>query len=365
VATFAETKPRQPWNGASNQSGVGGYVFLRNRTLSPRTKTVLESAPGCVLITVIAPDFVTGHPADIIALAVTIPRSLSRSSRREFCGLLLREANSGPEQSMPETPPARIEEKECQIRIEEGRLFAKTWTPEVPEAGRLAPILLFHDSLGCVDLWRSFPRLLASTTGRRVIAYDRLGFGRSDPYPGQLGLDFIPMEAQHVIPRLCEQVGVTDFVACGHSVGGGMAVETAARFQTQCRALVTIAAQAFVEDKTLAGIRTAQPDVQDPANLAKLAKYHGDKAKWVVDAWIDTWLAPEFAHWNLNTALMAVRCPVLAVHGEWDEYGSSEHPKRIAAGHGTAHILPKTGHVPHREHETLLIDLIHQFLRGI
>jgi uncharacterized membrane protein len=51
---------------------VGGYVFLRNRTLSPRTKTVLESAPGCVLITVIAPDFVTGHPADMLALTVTV-----------------------------------------------------------------------------------------------------------------------------------------------------------------------------------------------------------------------------------------------------------------------------------------------------
>ncbi|TIQ08701.1 MAG: AzlD family protein, partial [Mesorhizobium sp.] len=51
---------------------IGGYVFLRNRTLGPRTRMVMESAPGCVLITVIAPDFVTGHPADIIALAVTM-----------------------------------------------------------------------------------------------------------------------------------------------------------------------------------------------------------------------------------------------------------------------------------------------------
>ncbi|PSJ60292.1 AzlD family protein [Pseudaminobacter soli (ex Li et al. 2025)] len=51
---------------------IGGYIFLRNRTLSPRARTVLESAPGCVLITVIAPNFVTGHPADIVALGVTV-----------------------------------------------------------------------------------------------------------------------------------------------------------------------------------------------------------------------------------------------------------------------------------------------------
>ncbi|WEX73958.1 AzlD family protein [Sinorhizobium numidicum] len=51
---------------------ICGYLFLRNRALSPRLSTVMESAPGCVLITVIAPDFVTGRPADLLALAITL-----------------------------------------------------------------------------------------------------------------------------------------------------------------------------------------------------------------------------------------------------------------------------------------------------
>jgi pimeloyl-ACP methyl ester carboxylesterase len=266
---------------------------------------------------------------------------------------------------MPVASPANIEEQERLIRIEEGHLFVKTWTPEAAESRRLAPILLLHDSLGCIALWRTFPRQLALTTGRRVIAYDRLGFGRSDRYPGRLGSEFVRMEARYIIPQLCKQIGVDEFVACGHSVGGGMAIETAAYLQARCQALVTIAAQAFVETKTLEGIRTAQRHFQDPANLEKLKKYHGDKAQWVVDAWIETWLAPEFLHWSLDSTLTEVHCPVLAVHGEWDEYGSVEHPKRIAAKRGTAHILPETGHVPHREREQLLADLIHQFLQGI
>ncbi|UEM24687.1 alpha/beta hydrolase (plasmid) [Skermanella mucosa] len=265
----------------------------------------------------------------------------------------------------PETPSCDVVEAERRIRIGDGSLFAKIWTPEGPEADRPAPILLFHDSLGCVDLWRDFPRLLASATGRRVVAYDRLGFGRSDPHPGRLESDFISREARQVVPALCEQVGATDFVACGHSVGGGMAVETAARFPTRCRALVTIAAQAFVEDRTLAGIRAARRGFQDPANLARLARYHGGKAEWVVDAWIGTWLAPGFADWNLDGVLPAVRCPVLAVHGDGDEYGSGEHPRRIAAGRGTAHILPETGHVPHRENPEGLVAAIRRFLGGI
>ncbi len=264
---------------------------------------------------------------------------------------------------MPETPLAALEETEGWIETGEGRLFAKIWTPEAPEARQAAPILLFHDSLGCVDLWRGFPGRLAATTGRRVLAYDRLGFGRSDPHPGRLEFNFIRLEAERVVPRLCERLGTADFVACGHSVGGGMAVETAARFQADCRALVTIAAQAFVEDKTLAGIRDAQRDFQDPAHLARLARYHGDKARWVVDSWINKWLAPEFADWTLDRPAAAVRCPVLAIHGEWDEYGSHEHPRRIAAGRGTALILPETGHVPHREREALLTQVIGDFLK--
>ncbi|WP_262269071.1 alpha/beta fold hydrolase [Microvirga yunnanensis] len=264
---------------------------------------------------------------------------------------------------MPDSPPVTINEQDTRIPVDGGSLFARIWTPEAPATH--APILLLHDSLGCVELWRSFPRALAAATGRRVIAYDRLGFGRSDPYPGRLPFDFVAREAQHVVPRVCEQLDVQDFIACGHSVGGGMAVETAACCPARCRALVTVAAQAFVVDRTLAGIRVAQRDFQDPAHRARLARYHGDKALWAVEAWIGTWLSPDFAHWSLNEALAGVRCPVLAVHGERDEYGSAEHPRRIAAGRGTACILPGAGHVPHREDERLLAGVISRFLRGV
>lgn len=50
---------------------IGGYLVLGGRELSPRIMTVLDAAPGCVLIAVIAPAFVSGRAADLIALAVT------------------------------------------------------------------------------------------------------------------------------------------------------------------------------------------------------------------------------------------------------------------------------------------------------
>lgn len=259
--------------------------------------------------------------------------------------------------------------EETWIETPQGRLFAKRWRgrAEAEADAGPCPIVLLHDSLGCVDLWRDFPARLAQAAQRDVIAYDRLGFGRSDRHPGQLGEAFVRDEAEHALSALREQLGVDAFIAFGHSVGGGMAVACAARFSAQCRALVTIAAQAFVEDRTLAGIRDADRTFAEPGQLDRLARYHGDKAEWVLRAWVDTWLAPAFRDWNLDDLLPRVRCPALAIHGEHDEYGSLRHPDRIAAlsgGASSVEILRDCGHVPHREHPQAVLDAVTGFLRA-
>ncbi|RWL42773.1 AzlD family protein [Mesorhizobium sp. M2E.F.Ca.ET.209.01.1.1] len=58
--------------GVTYLTRIGGYVMLKNRALSPRATAVMEAAPGCVLISVIAPDFVSRNPADLAALAITL-----------------------------------------------------------------------------------------------------------------------------------------------------------------------------------------------------------------------------------------------------------------------------------------------------
>ena len=231
----------------------------------------------------------------------------------------------------------------------QGRLFARRWTPHAHDA-RLAPVVLFHDSLGCVELWRDFPQRLAMATGRAVVAYDRLGFGRSDPHPGKLDIDFIDQEARQDFRTVREALGLGRFVALGHSVGGGMAVVCAVVHGESCDAVITESAQTFAEGHTLAGIRLAREAFAEPGQLERLKKYHGEKAAWVLNAWIDHWLSPEVAGWSLDGYLRDVRCPALALHGDQDEYGSLAHPRRIVelAG-GRLVVLPACGHVPHRE----------------
>ncbi|MDR9440050.1 MAG: alpha/beta hydrolase [Halomonas sp.] len=250
------------------------------------------------------------------------------------------------------------------IASRRGRRFATRWVPPGGEASR-SPIVLLHDSLGCVALWRAFPAMLAAASGREVIAYDRLGFGCSAPYPGRLPLGFIADEAE-TFHELREHFGLARFVALGHSVGGAMAAEIAGRHADGCEALITVAAQASIEPRTLAGIREAEQAFQSPGAMARLAKHHGDKAEWVLRAWVDTWHSEDFADWTLDSALPRVTCPTLAIHGEHDEYGSLAQPERIAggvAGPTKMAILP-CGHVPHRECPERLIAALLPFLAG-
>ncbi|WP_159716453.1 alpha/beta fold hydrolase [Geminicoccus flavidas] len=245
-----------------------------------------------------------------------------------------------------------------------GRLHAQCW-PASDAGPARPPIVLLHDSLGCVELWRDFPGRLATATGRRVIAYDRLGFGRPDRHPGRLGPDFVVEEASGGLAAVLARFGIGHFVAFGHSIGAGMAIAAASAHPGTCQGVISESAQALVEERTLAGIRAAQQQFARPGQMARLERYHGAKAAWVLDAWTGTWLSPEWAGWNLDAELRAASCPILAIHGEDDEYGSARHPERIAAlagGPVTVRLLPRCGHVPHREQEPDVLWAIAAFL---
>jgi pimeloyl-ACP methyl ester carboxylesterase len=252
------------------------------------------------------------------------------------------------------------------ISTSAGRLFAREWS--AAPVRDLAPLILFHDSLGSVEQWRDFPAKLAAATGRTVIAYDRLGFGRSDPHPGLLQRDFVQDEARSGLAHIRDAFGIDRMILFGHSVGGGMAIASGAAFPAETGAVITLAAQAFTEDRTLAGIEAARIAFMAQGQVDRLARYHGEKARWVLDAWIETWRTPAFASWSLDAELRRLRCPVLALHGDHDEYGSNAHPERIAAlagGPARAVILKDCHHMPHREMPETVLDLIGDFTRTI
>ncbi|NVJ93582.1 MAG: alpha/beta hydrolase [Methylocystaceae bacterium] len=253
--------------------------------------------------------------------------------------------------------------KEMAIDTSEGTLAVSCWNSDVQSD--LPPIIMFHDSLGSIALWREMPAKLASMTGLKVIAYDRLGFGRSSVRTDKLSNDFVAREPENVIPVLCKEFDFNNFIALGHSVGGAMTIESAAQFPAQCQAIITIAAQTYAEDVTLNGIREAKVLFSDPKQLERLARYHGERAKWVVDAWIETWLSDAFKDWTLAETLPRVQCPALIFHGSDDEYGSTVHADIIAqkvSGSAQVEIMEGYHHMPHRENEDLVLQGIQNFI---
>lgn len=259
------------------------------------------------------------------------------------------------------TAPA-IPSRDYRLATPQGELFARRWA-----GGAATPLVLFHDSLGSVELWRDFPAALAATTGRDVIAYDRIGFGRSAPYPGEWTFDFIRDEAAQGLAWLREALGLERYIGYGYSVGGAMAAAAAARDPAACVALVTQSTQAWVDATLLAGMREAEAAFAAPGQLERLARYHGDKAAWVLRVWLETWQDPAFAGWRIEQAAPAVDCPLLVLHGDRDEYGGPAHPRHIAGlGRAGARValLPDCRHVPHREHPERVLAEVGAFLAG-
>ena len=252
------------------------------------------------------------------------------------------------------------------IEVAGGSIYAKKWTPETTSTE--SPLILLHDSLGSVDLWKDFPSVLAENLSRSVVAYDRLGFGKSSARDTLPDSDFIEDEATNYFPAIKENLFLSrdnkKYALLGHSVGGGMAINIAAG-DSDCEAVVTMSAQAFVEDLTVKGIEDAKQFFAKPGQLERLQKWHGNKAKWVLDAWTEVWLSEAFASWSLQSCIGNVSCPVLAIHGENDEYGSLAFPTFITentGGQSEMLILKECGHTPHKEKPDEVLNAVKLFL---
>lgn len=239
----------------------------------------------------------------------------------------------------------------------------RRWPPPAPSIA--APVLLLHEGLGSVGLWRDFPAALASRTGRAVAAYSRLGHGASDPRGAALPVRFMHDEAERTVPAVLDGLAVERAVLFGHSDGGSMALLAAAAFPHRVAALILEAPHVFVEPISIASIARMR-DVYDTTGLRqRLARHHGDNVDEAFRGWNDVWLDPEFLAWNIEEALPRVTCPVLVIQGDADEYGTARQMEAIAAGVTGAvetHLLADCGHSPHRDQPARVLDLAAAFL---
>jgi pimeloyl-ACP methyl ester carboxylesterase len=218
------------------------------------------------------------------------------------------------------------------------------------EGDRHKPLLVFlHEGLGCIAMWKDFPERLCAATGCAGLVYDRLGYGQSSPQGESRSIHYLHQYALSELPAVIAGLAQgRDHIVVGHSDGGSIALIYAAGRPPGLRGVVTAAAHVFVEEMTLDGIRSAVC-AQAAGKLRGLSRYHGGKAGEVFAAWADTWLAPPFKHWSIEYLLPSIDCPVLAVQGSGDQYGSQAQLDTIERGVPGARqqVLPGCGHSPH------------------
>ena len=248
------------------------------------------------------------------------------------------------------------------MRLAVGDLEMSSWG----EASPLPPIVLLHEGLGSVGLWREFPRELASRTSRRVFAYSRFGHGASDPPKAPHTIWFMHEEAR-LLPAVLDAAQIERAVLFGHSDGGSIALVTAAEHPDRVEALVLEAPHVFVEDVSIASIEATTRAYETGTLRARLARHHQD-----VDAafhgWSDVWLDPEFLAWNLEAYLPRVRCPALLIQGVDDEYGTLAQVdaiERQATGSVKRLVLERCGHSPHKDQPEAVLSAVPRFLAGL
>jgi pimeloyl-ACP methyl ester carboxylesterase len=230
---------------------------------------------------------------------------------------------------------------------------------------RSAPVLvLLHEGLGSVALWRDFPAKLAAATACPVLAYSRYGYGRSDPLAAPHRPRYMHDEALVTLPELRQALELRDVVLVGHSDGASIALIHAGAGRWPVRGLVLEAPHVFVEDVSIASIAAAREAYEKGGLRERLARYHADVDS-AFRGWNDAWLDPAFRDWNITEYLPGVRCPLLAIQGADDEYGTLKQIEAIergVAGPFEKLILRGCKHSPHRDQESAVLAAIARFI---
>ena len=248
------------------------------------------------------------------------------------------------------------------IDIEGRRLETLTLGPPPQQAPTL---VLLHEGLGCVALWRDFPQALAAATGCGVVAYSRFGYGGSDTIRLPRPLDYLTREAADVLPHVLDALGFERGALVGHSDGATIAaIYAGLNDDARVRGLALMAPHVFVEEAGVKGIIETRAAYESGELKTRLARFHSD-VEAAFRGWCDTWLNPEFRSWNVAEFVESWRVPALVIQGADDPYGGVAQVREIerrAPALVEALILEDCGHQPQFESRAATLQAIAAFV---
>ncbi|WP_261844761.1 alpha/beta fold hydrolase [Aliamphritea ceti] len=237
-------------------------------------------------------------------------------------------------------------------------------------------LVLLHEALGHLDMWKSFPSRLALATGLDVFAYERQGYGGSGEPDEYRPDDYLQREGLQRLAPVLEAAGLETVILVGHSDGGSIALMGAAELPAQVKAIVTMAAHVRVDELTQRGVQAAKRMYQETDLPERLARYHGEHTDKLFWLWNEIWLRDSFQGLDLSEWLKHVQCPALVIQGAEDQYGEPAQVEEICAGinanihnggalQAEALLLTDCRHIPHLEATDACVAAISKFVMRI
>jgi pimeloyl-ACP methyl ester carboxylesterase len=259
---------------------------------------------------------------------------------------------------MPALTPSRIERyKRVPFLSINGACLEYEWIGRDQHVRE--PVVLLHEGLGSISMWKDFPTRLSQSLDRPVFVYSRLGYGRSDKLTAPRNVRYMHDEALQVLPAVLDQAGISRPLLFGHSDGASIALIHAGESNRPVAGVIAMAPHIFVEDLSVTSIEAAKAAYQQTNLRERLARHHDDVdgAFW---GWNNIWLDPQFRQWNIEDSVMEIRCPILAIQGYDDEYGTLAQIERIAALATQVQLvkLAGCGHSAHRDNPEAVLCAI-------
>jgi pimeloyl-ACP methyl ester carboxylesterase len=229
-------------------------------------------------------------------------------------------------------------------------------------------LVFLHEGLGSIGQWRDFPQRVAEAAGLSALVYDRYGYGQSDVLAEpRRTVKFMHDEALIALPELTKALDLQNPILVGHSDGASIALIHAGAGHA-VRGVVAMAPHVFIEPICLSSIRKISREFEPSGLAGRLGRYHRDARKTFY-GWADVWLDPEFEGWDIRgDFLPGVRCPVLAIQGHDDEYGTMAQIDEIARRvKGTCELLKldNCGHAPFRDQPDAVVSTVSAFVKNL